>query len=152
MSLLQQPGGFEGVGAMAEELDLAHLPVSDREDLKEVDHYRDAAFPPSATLANYAQDAPTRRLDELKRLLREVNPPVPKLLVERDDLWDTPKMLRGVGVRLLVMPVQLDLRVESFRIGVPGQFTPHECVEAVDKLAGDLDALRRHRSQYRALG
>ena len=46
MSLLQQPGGFEGVGAMAEELDLAHLPVSDREDLKEVDHYRDAAFPP----------------------------------------------------------------------------------------------------------
>lgn len=35
--LLPQPGDFEGVRVMAEELDLGHLSVSDREDLKKVD-------------------------------------------------------------------------------------------------------------------
>ena len=44
--LLPQPGGFEGISAMAEELQPAELSISDREDLKEVDHDRDAAFRP----------------------------------------------------------------------------------------------------------
>jgi hypothetical protein len=50
-SLLREPGSFEGVGAMAEELRLAHLFISDREDLKEVDRDWDAALPASASLA-----------------------------------------------------------------------------------------------------
>jgi hypothetical protein len=53
---LGQPDGFEGVGAMAEELDLTHPSIADREDRKEVDLDWDAAFPASATLADGGHD------------------------------------------------------------------------------------------------
>ena len=100
---------------MAEVLHLAHFSISDRQDLKEVDDDRDAAFPPLAALANQSQNATARRLDELKLLLRQVGPPVSILLRERDELWGAPKMLWGIGVRSLAMPVQLDPGVERFR-------------------------------------
>jgi hypothetical protein len=48
------------------------------------------------------------------------------LLGELNDLRDAPKMLWGVSVRSLVMPVQLDLRIESLRNGFAGQLTLHE--------------------------
>lgn len=80
MRLLRKPGGIEGVGVMTEELDLADLSISDRPELKEVDDDRDAALPPSATLADGSQDPIARRLDELKRLGGQVDPRQPEEL------------------------------------------------------------------------
>ena len=129
---------------MAEVLDLANLSVLDCPDPEEVDGDRDATFPPSAALANETQDSEARCLAELKRLAVQVGPPVPILLTERDELCDTPKMLWGVGVRLLVTPMELDLGIEGFRKSFAGQFTAHECVPSVKALAHDLDVLLRH--------
>jgi hypothetical protein len=63
-----QPDRFEGISAMADVLQLAHPSTSDRDDLEEVDDERDAALPPSATLANQGHDATIWSLDELQRL------------------------------------------------------------------------------------
>jgi hypothetical protein len=41
----ESPAASRGVGAMAEELDPAHFSISDREDLKEVDHDSGRRFP-----------------------------------------------------------------------------------------------------------
>jgi hypothetical protein len=82
---------------MAEVLDLAHLPISDREDLKEVDHDRDAAFPAPATLADENQDAIVRHLDELKWLVGQFVPGAPVVLRELDELREAPNMLRGAA-------------------------------------------------------
>jgi hypothetical protein len=130
---------------MAEELDLAHLSISDREDLKEVDHDRDAAFPAAAALADGSQDPIPWRLDELKRLRGEVDPGPSILLAELKEFRGAPKILWRVRVRLLVTPVGLDLRIENFRKSFPGEFTAHERVEVVESRAHDLDVLLRHR-------
>jgi hypothetical protein len=104
---------------MAEELDPAHFSISDREDLKEVDHDRDAAFPASATLADGSQDTIPWGLDESKRLRGEVDPRPSILLAELNDLRGAPEGLWRVRVRLLVTPVGLDLRIENFPQGLP---------------------------------
>src|SRR4051794_41734834 len=83
---------------MAEVLDLAQLPMSDREELQEVDHDRDAALPATATLADGHQDAIVRHLDELEWLVGQGVPGAPVLLRELDELRDAPKGLRGVWV------------------------------------------------------
>jgi hypothetical protein len=130
---------------MAEDLHLAHLSISDREDLKEVDHDRDAAFPAAAALADGSQDPIPWRLDELKRLRGEVDPRPSILLAELMEFRGASKILWRVGVRLLVTPVGLDLRIEDFRKNFPGEFTAHERVEVVESRAHDLDVLLRHR-------
>jgi hypothetical protein len=53
---------LESVGAMPEVLDLAHISISDRAQLEEVDDDRDAALSASATLANESQDRTAWRL------------------------------------------------------------------------------------------
>jgi hypothetical protein len=143
--LLREPGGFEGCGAMAEDLHLPHVSISDSVDLKVVDHDRDAAFPASATLAEGRQDAIIRRLDELVHLCGEVDPRPSILLPELNELRSALKMLWRVGVRLLVMPAVLDLRIEQLREGFAGQFTAQECVPSVKGATHDLDVLLRHR-------
>src|SRR3954462_612324 len=144
--LLPQPGGFEGVSAMAEVLDLAQLPMSDREELHEVDHDRDAALPATATLADGHQDAIVRHLDELEWLVGQVVPGAPVLLRELDELRDAPKVLRGVGVGPLVMPMHLHLRIEKFRQGFAGQLISHERVNrAAEPPHQLLHLLLRHR-------
>src|SRR5512132_709647 len=60
--LLPQPGGFEGVGTMAEQLDLPHPSIPDRPELEEVDDYRNAALPASATSAVETQYTSIRDL------------------------------------------------------------------------------------------
>ena len=77
--LLRYPRGFEGVGAMAEVLDLANLSVLDCPDPEEVDGDRDATFPPSAALTNETQDSEARCLAELKRLAVQVGPTRPDI-------------------------------------------------------------------------
>jgi hypothetical protein len=63
------------------------------------------------------------------------------------------KVLWGVGIRLLVMAVDLDLRIMKLREGFPGQLAAHESVESVAQLAHDLDVLLRHRLRaFSALG
>jgi hypothetical protein len=94
------------------------------QELKEVDDDRDAALPPSGALASEYKDPVAGRVDDLKRLPDNVGPPAPVLLPERDQLWEAPEMLGYVGVRLPVTPMELDLRVDEFRNGFTGQFTP----------------------------
>ena len=105
-----------------------------------MDFDRDAAFVASATLTRENQDAIVRCLDQLECLLGQLVPGASVLLRELNDLRDDPKMLRGVGVRPLIVPVRLDLRIERLRKGVP--VAP---VERVDGGADDLDVLLRHR-------
>src|SRR5207248_10250965 len=112
---------------------------------EEVDDDRDAALSASATLANESQDPTVGRLDQFKELLDLVDPPIPILLRERDDLWEPPKMLWEVRVRLSVPPEQLDLWSKSFRIGFAGQLTAHERIEGVDALADRVSVLRHRR-------
>ena len=129
---------------MAEILDLAHLPISDRAQLEEVDDDRDATLSASATLANESQDLTARCLDQLKRLLDEVDPPIAILLRECDALWESLEMLWEVRVRLPVPPEQLDLRIKSVRIGCAGQLTAHERIEGVSPQSDRVQVLR-HR-------
>jgi hypothetical protein len=58
-ALLRQPGGFEGVGVMAEDLHLSSLSISDRPQLKEVGFDREAALPPAASLIDGSKDCPS---------------------------------------------------------------------------------------------
>jgi len=69
----------------------------------------DTALPPSATLANQTHHATDGRLDQVKRLRKQGNPAAPVLLTERNERRAAPKMLWGVGVGLLAMPMELDL-------------------------------------------
>ena len=54
--LLRKPGDFEGLGAMAEEPQLAHLSISDRPDIEEVGFGHSPALSLSDTLANWSQE------------------------------------------------------------------------------------------------
>jgi hypothetical protein len=145
--LLRQPYGFESIGAMAEKLQIVHFSFPDRPDKEEVERNRDAAFPPSATLANQSQDTIPGRLDELKWLHGQADPRGPELLQRLDEFCDAPKMLWNVRDRLLVVPVPLDLRIVNLGSGVPERpvFAPTERVKSVESVANDLDVLLRHR-------
>src|SRR5262249_25958354 len=55
--LLAQSGCLESVGAMTENLDLAHLSISDRVQREVMKDDRDAALSASTTLANESRDA-----------------------------------------------------------------------------------------------
>jgi hypothetical protein len=96
-------------------------------------------------LANQSQDAIARRLDGLKRLLRQVGPPAPILLSERDELWGAPKMLWGIGVRSLVVPVQLDPGSKGSANASLDSSPRMNKLKLLSKLAHDLDVLLRHR-------
>jgi hypothetical protein len=104
---------LEGIGAMAEELGLAQSSISDREELKEVDHDREAALPASTGLADGGDDAIARRLDELKRLEGQIDPGASHLLDERHPLRDAPKMRWLVGPLLPERPDLLELGIEK---------------------------------------
>jgi hypothetical protein len=126
---------------MPEILDLAHLPIPDRAQLEEMNGDRDAALSASTTLANESHGATVRHLDQFDQLLDEVDPPIPILLGERDDLCEPPKMLWKVRVRLPVSPDHLDLRIKAFRNGFAGQLTAMERIEVVDGLSDRVRVL-----------
>jgi hypothetical protein len=56
---------------MTENLDLAHLSVSDREQLEEMNDDRYSALSASTTLANESHEAAVRDLDQLEQLVME---------------------------------------------------------------------------------
>src|SRR5215207_821726 len=140
--LLRQPGGFEGAGAMAEEVNPAHLSISDRAELKGVGFDRDATLPTSAAKADGNQDPIIRRLDELKRLHSQVDPLASKLVQEPNDLRCRPSVRRRNRQSRSVdhrAPVNLfELRV--FPAGVQ-EFPGLEvsCVEVVREQFEDQD-------------
>jgi hypothetical protein len=111
---------LESIGAMTEILDLARLSMSDRPQLEEMNGDRDTALSASATLANESQDPTARQIDHFKRLLGQVDPPIPILLSEGDELREAAKVLGKVRVRLPVPPEQLELGIKVFRKGFAG--------------------------------
>jgi hypothetical protein len=98
-----------------------------------------------AALADHRENTLVWRIEERELLLGEVGPGTRYCSANSMSFWEAPKVLRGVGVGLLVMPVDLDLRIMKLCEGLTGQLAAHEGVESVAKLAGDLDVLLRHR-------
>src|SRR5436190_2894850 len=129
---------------MTEVLDLAHRPISDRVQHEEVDDDRDAALSASATLLHENQDATARRIRQFKRLLDQIDPPLPILLSEGDVLRKPAKLLWEVRVCLPARPEHLDLRINSLRNDFAGQLSTHIRIEGVDALS-DLVRVLRHR-------
>ena len=136
---------------MTEILDLASLPISDREQLEEMHDDRDAALSASTTQSNESHDATARHLDHFKQLPDEVAPLVAILLIEVDHLCEAPKMLWEVGVLLPVRPEQLGLRIKVFRKGLAGQLPPHERIACVGDVP-DRVRVARHRLPRHADG
>ena len=130
--LLRQSSGFEGVGAMAKELQLAHSSVPERDDVKQLDFDWHAALSVSPALPDLGEDAIVRCLDELKRLPDNIDQRALNSLDEREGQRDClSRMIRFRPVPL-GRPVVLELRIDECSEGFLGRFAPHECIECVE--------------------
>jgi hypothetical protein len=103
--LLRQPGGFEGVGAMAENFELLHDSLLNDGDLEQVGFNRDTALPAaSARLAHQGENPIVRRLNALQKRETEVVPETKHLLPKSGQCWKPSNVLRRVRHELPAVP------------------------------------------------
>lgn len=130
---------------MAEELQLAHSSIPERDDEKQLDFEWRTAISVSPALPDFGEDAIARCLDQLKRFPDNIDQRALNSPDECEGQRDASSRVIRFRPLPLGRPVVLELGIDERSKGFLGPFATHKRIECVETLAHDLDVLLRQR-------
>ena len=144
--LLPQPGGFEGLGAVEEDLQPRNPSIPNRPEVETSSVSRAAS---SESRRNWRAQTRTRPSDPSMNSngSTATSDHSSRTRSRNASSSPAPRTRSGVpgGRAALKVPVPLDLRVEKMLEGTIGEIASHERVDVHVSLSNDLHVLLRHR-------